>query len=90
MAQRHLDLASWVVIGITLLLFIAALFFKGFSYDILLEAGVFLVSLKLIMMAYKNSASNTQLKERLDRLEAMLARMENRMPARTDTAPAQN
>jgi len=32
-----------------------ALFTKGFTHDILLEAGVLLVSVKLIIMAYKNS-----------------------------------
>jgi hypothetical protein len=82
MTERYLDLGSWVVIAVTLVLFIAALFFKGFTHDILLEAGVFLVSLKLIIMAYKTSASSTRLNERLDRLDATLARMEDRLAAR--------
>ena len=53
--KEHLDLGSIIVILITLALFIAALFFKGFTHDLLLEAGVFLVSVKVIMMAYQNS-----------------------------------
>ncbi len=86
MTERYLDLGSWVIIAITLVLFITALFFKGLSHDVLLEAGVFLVSLTLIIMAYKNSASSVRLNERLDHLEATLARMENRMPIRAETA----
>ena len=54
--KKHLDLGSIVVILITLVLFIAALFYKGFTHDLLLEAGVFLVSVKVIMMAYQNGA----------------------------------
>ena len=53
--KEYLDLGSIVVILITLVLFIAALFFKGLTHDLLLEAGVFLVSVKLIMVAYRNN-----------------------------------
>ena len=53
--RKHLDLGSTIILLITLVLFIAALFVKGFTHDILLEAGVFLVSVKVIMMAYKIS-----------------------------------
>ncbi len=53
--NRSLDLGSIIVILITLVLFIVALFIKGFTHDLLLEAGVFLVSVKLIMMAYRTS-----------------------------------
>jgi hypothetical protein len=53
--RKHLDLGSIIILLITLVLFIAALFFKGLTHDILLEAGVFLVSVKVIMMAYNIS-----------------------------------
>jgi hypothetical protein len=53
--KKHLDLGSIIVILITLVLFIVALFHKGFTHDLLLEAGVFLVSVKVIMMAYANN-----------------------------------
>lgn len=53
--RKHLDLGSIIILLITLALFIAALFFKGFTHDLLLEAGVFLVSVKVIMMAYRIS-----------------------------------
>lgn len=35
-----------------------ALFFSSFTHDLLLEAGGFLVSVKLIMMAYKASVTS--------------------------------
>jgi len=61
------DPASLVVMAITLILFISALFTTGFTHDLLLETGVFLVSVKLIIMNYKNGvtadAIQTQLKE---------------------------
>jgi hypothetical protein len=47
--------------GLTLVLFIVALFAKGFTHDLLLEAGVFLVSVKLILAAYKSSVSNQRI-----------------------------
>jgi hypothetical protein len=58
---RHFDTGSFVVMGLTLVLFITALFTKGFTHDLLLEAGVFLVSVKLILVAYKNSVSNQRI-----------------------------
>ena len=52
--NRHIDIGSYTVIGVAFILFIVALFVKGFTHDLLLEAGVFLVSLKLIIMCYKS------------------------------------
>ncbi|MBN2412360.1 hypothetical protein JXQ31_11765 [candidate division KSB1 bacterium] len=56
--REHFDIESLVVIVITCILFIVALFTKGFTHDLLLETGVFLVSVKLILMAYKNSVAS--------------------------------
>jgi len=42
---------------ITFVLFAVALFAKGFTHDLLLEAGVLLVSVKLILMAYRNTTA---------------------------------
>jgi hypothetical protein len=52
---KHYDPWAIIVVALTLILFITALFLKGLSHDLLLETGVFLVSVKLIMMSYKNS-----------------------------------
>jgi len=68
------DLGSWVVIGITLVLFIWALFEKGLTHDLLLEAGVFMVSVKLIIMSYKNSLMAATIDAKLDRIAAEVAR----------------
>ncbi len=65
--SEHFDIGTSVVIAITFVLFVWALFIKGFTHDLLLEAGVFLVSFKLILMAYKNSVTtNTLLNELQD------------------------
>jgi hypothetical protein len=49
--RKRFDPGSLLVIVITFILFVAALFTKGFTHDLLLEAGVFLVSVKLIIMS---------------------------------------
>ena len=74
--KEHLDIGSRIVILLTAILFVAALFIKGFGHGLLLEAGVFLVSVKLIVMAYKNSLAAKQLNQRLERIEGALGRME--------------
>ncbi len=53
--KKYIDTWSLVIILITLVLFTIALFVKGFTHDLLLEAGVFLVSVKIIMLAYKTN-----------------------------------
>lgn len=72
--ERHLDAASWVTVVITLALFVVAVFLKGFTHDLLLEAGVFLVSVKLILMAHKNALAAARADERLSRIESLLTR----------------
>jgi len=76
--HRHFDPWSWVVIVITLVLFVVALFEKGLTHDMLLEAGVFLVSVKLILMTYKNGLATDELRERLEEIRAALARLDSR------------
>ncbi len=56
--MKHFDTGSLIIIVITFILFAFALFTTGFTHDLLLEAGVFLVSVKLIVMAYKSSIAN--------------------------------
>lgn len=74
---EHFDIGSIIVIAITFLLFAVALFAKGFTHDLLLEAGVLLVSIKLILMAYKSSVTTkTLLKELEDIKKALEKRKE--------------
>ncbi len=68
----HHDPWSIVVIVITFVLFFVALFLKGLGHDLLLEAGVFLVSLKLIMMSHKQSILSNMMEERLEEIVALL------------------
>jgi hypothetical protein len=69
---RFLDPGSYAVMAVTLVLFIVALFVKGLSRDLLLEAGVFLVSVKLIMMAHKHAVSARQTQDYLKRILTIL------------------
>jgi hypothetical protein len=71
-ARNHFDPWSLLVILFTLALFLIALFAKGITHDLLLEAGVFLVSVKLILMGYKNSASNDSIQQKLDEIRSAL------------------
>ena len=70
--KTHFDTGSLMVMVITFILFAVAMFTKGWTHDLLLEAGVFLVSVKLIIMAYKNSVSNKVLIETLDEIKQLL------------------
>lgn len=72
---RHFDTGSTVVIVLTLALFLLALFLKGFSHDLLLEAGVFLVSVKLILMAHKSAIIAERTDEHLQQIQAALQRV---------------
>jgi hypothetical protein len=84
--RRHLDSGTLITLLITLVLFIVALFAKGLSHDLLLEAGVFLVSVKLVLAAYKSSVANAAILDRLAEMERTLARVEGRL-ARSGTEP---
>lgn len=64
--KKHMDNGTFVIALVTLGLFVAALFSKGVSHDLFLETGVFLVSLKIIIMAYKNSVAVSQMDGKLD------------------------
>ena len=74
---EHLDSRSIVVLAITLILFILALFTKGLTHDLLLEAGVFLVSVKLIIMAYNNNIQSKAVESRLHAIQATVDRIEH-------------
>ena len=67
---RRLDSASTVTLVITVVLFIIALVEKGFTHDLLLEAGVFLVSAKLVIGNYKANMSIEAINQKLDQLLA--------------------
>ena len=73
--KRSKSSDPWAVLTIVLSvgLFLLALFVKGFTHEMLLEAGVFLVSAKLILMAKKNTETEYRLEQRLASIQEMLA-----------------
>ena len=73
--RRYLDAWSLLIILITLVLFAAALYFTGFTHDLLLEAGVFLVSVKLILMSYKNKVASDYLHKELAEIRSLIQEM---------------
>lgn len=75
--RRHFDPGSIVVIVLTFVLFVVALFIKGMGHGLLLEAAVFLVSLKLILMSHKNSVLAGEMQERLDTIYDLLRSREH-------------
>ena len=72
----HLDFGSIAVMIITVILFILALFVKGFTHDLFLEAGIFLVSAKIIIMAYRNGIASNRIEHKLDEILAVLDGLE--------------
>jgi hypothetical protein len=81
---KPMDTGSLLVMAVTLVLFVVALFTKGFSHDLLLEAGVFLVSVKLMLMAYKSSVASAMMQRQLDEIH----RAVRQLGATTPLAPA--
>ena len=70
--SNYFDTGTLIVIAITFVLFTIALFTKGFTHDLFLEAGIFLISVKLIIMGYKNSVINNKLLKKLDEIKKSL------------------
>jgi hypothetical protein len=68
--KHPLGLTSLAVIILTFVLFVVALFVKGWTKELLLEIGVFLVSVKLILMNLKNARAVEGIEKKLDQLLA--------------------
>ena len=73
--KKHFNRGSIAVVSLTLILFGVALVKKGFTHDLLLEAGVFLVSVKLVLMSYKNSVATIALQRRVDEILDVVRRL---------------
>jgi hypothetical protein len=73
---------SIIIIVLTVGLFVLALFLKGFTHDLLLESGVFLVSAKLILMAKRNAETESRLEQHLNQIKELLAPKESPTGAR--------
>ncbi|PLX43500.1 MAG: hypothetical protein C0611_14950 [Desulfobacteraceae bacterium] len=66
------DIGSVNVVIFTFVLFVAALFKKGFTHDPFWEIGGFLVSVKLIMMAYNNLIYIQNLRKELKEINVLI------------------
>lgn len=75
--SKYLSTVDLIVIIITFLLFITALFVKGLTQDILIEAGVLLISIKIIVMNYKIAVSNKAILEKLDEIRETMREKAN-------------
>ena len=75
--KKYLSAADLLVIVFTFLLFAIALFAKGLTHDLLLEAAVLLVSVKIIMMNHKNIISNHVIMKELDEIKQTLNEIKN-------------
>jgi len=70
--EKTFYLGNKLVIIITFILFAIALFTTGFTKDLLLEAAVLLVSIKIIMINHVNSNSNKEIINKLDEIKEKL------------------
>jgi len=70
--KKYLDFGSTFIIVLTFILFVLALFVKGLTQDLLIEAGVLLVSVKIIMLSYKNSLSIKTVYKELEEIKVLL------------------
>ena len=61
-----------IIIVITVGLFGAALFTKGLTHDIFLESGVLLISIKIILLSYRNNTIVKNIQKRLDDMNSLL------------------
>lgn len=71
---KHFDTPSILIILITLVLFSIALFTQGLTHDLLLETGVFLVSVKLILMSYTNSVTAQKMLNELEEIKKAISK----------------
>lgn len=78
--RKHMDAPTTIVAALTLAMFVAALFVKGFTHDLFLEAAVFLVSVKVFMMIHDNRIAVSRLEEKLDAVLSALRKESDSFP----------
>ena len=70
--SNRLDFGSILIIVITFILFVVSLFVKGLSHEILLDSAVFLVSVKIIIMSFKNESYIKELSKQLEEIKSLI------------------
>ncbi|MCD4653951.1 hypothetical protein K8T06_08435 [bacterium] len=74
--NKYIDIATLIIIVTTFALFSVALLAHGITRDLFLEVGILLVSVKLILLAYKNSMYNKEISKELHQIKEMLDKQE--------------
>ena len=77
---RNLDIGNAITIALTFILFAIALFATGFTKDLLLEAGILLVSVKVILMGAVNKSSNKEIIRKLNEINEKLKECKSNEP----------
>ena len=70
--RERLDMGSMAIIVITFTLFAVYLFQKGLNHEILVDTGIFLVSVKLIVMSFKNNLYMKDLNQQLEEIRKLI------------------
>ena len=67
--MKNFDRGSIAVMAITVSLFVYAMIRHGLTDDLLLETGIFLVSVKIIMLSYENGRHIRHIESQLDGIQ---------------------
>lgn len=78
--ESYMDLASLITLVLTGALFILAVFLKGFTHDLLLEVGVFLVSVKVVISSAQADLRSRRIERSLAQLHEMMRGDSSREP----------
>lgn len=78
--KKYFSIANTITIALTFILFAIALFVTGFTKDLLLEAGVLLISVKIITMGAANRNSTREIIEKLNEINEKLKDGKNNEP----------
>ena len=70
--RKRLDMGSMAIIFITFTLFVVSLFQKGLTHEILIDTGIFLVSVKLIVMSFRNNLYMKDLNQQLEEIKKLI------------------
>ena len=73
--MKNFDRGSIAVIAITVMLFVYAVIRHGLTDDLLLETGIFLVSVKIIMLSYENGRHIRHIESQLEGIHEGISRV---------------
>jgi hypothetical protein len=70
--EKRVGFWSNVIVAVTVILFGVSIFTHGLTHELLLEVGVFLVSVKLVLGGKKNELGTERLERRLEAIQEQL------------------